>query len=805
MTAIKGVIRSVSIKRADVDFSLATADGGLREVVDYDWPAPPYFSADPAITGVAQVGETLTGVDGIVVNGSVTARAWLRDGVAISGATGSTYTLVAPDDVGAVITFRNTATGAGGSVVATSAGTDPVAAEDAALTSVAADGWQATVPSPTDLSLSSVSVDRAGFDATGTAATLNETLYLTKRVRQAYPNEASFTADQVAANDYIMAADTVAGAVNNSTKVSPKPIANWVMPSRLTVGDEIEWEISAFHYFGIASVWVRANDGTNQTDWQVVSTTSVSSYVEDPVPVLVYRNRLSVTGIADPAQAWLEAQVFPRVGTSASVLKSEDLQTAGKTHRAFTRRYFRRDTTLAATFPKVYVASTGNDTTGVCSTDDATALASPCLTWAGAWAKARATFPTGAGALDNLHIYIVDAVNTGTLVFNTYQQDIGAVITTRASGTSRAAAALTMTAAMRTYCATTGVTNAESAFIFKDMSFIAGGAFAFQGETARRMFCQFWNVNFDCGGFNHAAAMRNNAHLQFFGVAMTNMGANGPFGITNATTQMRGMRGVSGNHNNTTPDGWLTIGCEIIGTNAPALFDASEDGHIWAFNKYLERSGSAIPIHYRRSTAGDLGSVAIVQNLIEHSGTGTQGSIRISADAATTGAAGDNGNITHAVIIHNTVAGDDNYGRANIAYDEHDTNARTHDFIRCVGNNFHTINTKGDVFDLNGTRTGNFPFVHGVGCEGNFTELATVFPQDYAGIGTVIGGGDPLFTNDQSVTVTGGVPTAGTPPGDYTLQAGSPARDLFSKYLLSHDIAGNARPTSGTVDAGAYA
>ena len=47
----------------------------------------PAFTVAPSITGTAQVGQTLTGASGTVRNGSVSARRWLRGGVANAGAT----------------------------------------------------------------------------------------------------------------------------------------------------------------------------------------------------------------------------------------------------------------------------------------------------------------------------------------------------------------------------------------------------------------------------------------------------------------------------------------------------------------------------------------------------------------------------------------------------------------------------------------------------------------------------------------------------------------------------------------------
>lgn len=71
----------------------------------------PTFTAQPSIAGVAKNGEMLTGTPGTVANGAVSAQQWLRGAVAIAGATNATYVVQAAD-IGALITFRVTATNA---------------------------------------------------------------------------------------------------------------------------------------------------------------------------------------------------------------------------------------------------------------------------------------------------------------------------------------------------------------------------------------------------------------------------------------------------------------------------------------------------------------------------------------------------------------------------------------------------------------------------------------------------------------------------------------------------------------------
>lgn len=87
----------------------------------------PVCSVSPAITGTATEGQTLSCSTGTWSNTPDTySRQWNRSGVAISGATSSTYELTA-DDVGATITCTVKATNLGVSAVAISAATAAIA------------------------------------------------------------------------------------------------------------------------------------------------------------------------------------------------------------------------------------------------------------------------------------------------------------------------------------------------------------------------------------------------------------------------------------------------------------------------------------------------------------------------------------------------------------------------------------------------------------------------------------------------------------------------------------------------------
>lgn len=86
----------------------------------------PINSVLPAITGTPTQGQTLTVSNGTWTNSPTYARQWKRAGEPITGATATTYNLVA-DDAGSVITCTVTATNAGVSTQATSLPTDTIA------------------------------------------------------------------------------------------------------------------------------------------------------------------------------------------------------------------------------------------------------------------------------------------------------------------------------------------------------------------------------------------------------------------------------------------------------------------------------------------------------------------------------------------------------------------------------------------------------------------------------------------------------------------------------------------------------
>jgi hypothetical protein len=335
----------------------------------------------------------------------------------------------------------------------------------------------------------------------------------------------------------------------------------------------------------------------------------------------------------------------------------------------------------------------------------------------------------------------------------------------------------------------------EGSLIFRDLSFVrTAAAHTFNGISTNRLYVQFINCNFDFAGFT--GTMRNNSDLSFYGCDFTNYNNNVSF---STGLYIRVLRGNSGNLAGLSYTHWNTCGNSFTNPNIGSYPHRDVDGLIIYNNSLLNYAAANGAIGIFGATAGgNVGAFAVVQNLIERTGSTSFPSITFSADAA-------NGNVVHGVVHHNTVAGDGIYSRFNWLYDDTPATARFHKLFSAVGNIGPELNTKSDLFMDDGTRQGNWAFNFGVGVNGNYTEdgVPADFDQDYGGIGSVLANGDVLFTDDKAVTASG--PTAGAGGGTYTLQSGSPARDIVTRRVLTYDITGAARPTSGTIDAGAYA
>jgi hypothetical protein len=789
-------------------------------------PTPtPSFTANPSFTGTPTVGQPVSSLaftDGTVANGSVTSRAYLLAGTAVA----LSYVFQA-GDVGASFVFQNTGTGG----ITASSTPVTVAAAGAAVSAINAEGWSAewatgTPPTFTpETAPQTFAVSRPGFDATGSATNYNEARTFLVRKRQPYPNTTQPTAATVGLDDYVYATDVIPGVTNNSTEVSPKPIAAWVSPDRLLVGNAIHVEAVAFHRDmrsnrQVACVVFTATDGTNTVSQTVASTVLSSSVtgawaVEDAIPFEVYAADLDVTSLAT-GLVTVNAKVYPFVGNVASVLDSSTSTVA----REFSPRYFLRNVSRAANPPLAYIASTGSDATGVWSTTAATAAATPFLTVKGAIDavndSTRGTPATG-GIVDGCRMRLVDAVGWGANVTAAKTQNVAALIIERAPGTTRANANVTLPGASGVNFSTAGLVSpiTETTIYLYDCTLKKSADQGISGVGQART----WNMTYDHTNGSISAFNGANVAAYTYGITVINNTAGSAFSASTGK-EWRLQRGLTADLNNAAYEVWRTFGCALTragsGTNRTNVA-GTVPGPMWFNNKFINPSGGATQIRSAATNAGDIIEGTVIwQNLME---------VQYAVDRNTVGLSNDNsnGSTTHSVVGLNTIIGFGVLGRSNLFYDESTgTNRRTHKLHRVVGELAASVNTKGGEFvganQANPTeapfRNGNHPYSHGVAVEGFFTQFASAdggvtgsaFSPVYPGLRASFSTSqtvrnDPLFVNYQGTTSG---PTAGAGGGDYHLQSGSSARGRVQTKGSRYDLGGALRPTTGLDASGAY-
>jgi hypothetical protein len=655
------------------------------------------------------------------------------------------------------------------------------------LSTVAASGWAGEMTVPADLALASVALSRQGFDASGAAVTLGGSVLTTKRVRLPFPNQATLSANGVALSDYVYATDSITGVANGSTETSPKPVAAWGLVDRKIVGNTLTLEVIAFHRNAqagqpVAAVEFRATDGT-ATVTAVVSAMTISPEPTLGGTVLVYRAALDISALADATTITANARVFPHIGGAAAVLDSADSSDT----RGFAPRLYRKNVSRAVSPPLVHVAAGGNDTTGYVGTDAALAAASPCLTVTGAINRARTVLGTATGSLDGLRVRLTEGtwVLSASPTANTLNSGAEAVIEPAP-----------------------GAAKANTIYEFGAANLAPGvNQLRHRGLTVRRMgafypynttgYCSFddcvLDFNGNTGAVTGAATVLHFVNTAFQGLAGSVLNAGTPIIAT-----VRGCSGAfaSGQQVET----FKIIGCAFTGSLRSAWGARSPSGGIIAYNSFLN-GGSASGNSFGVTSAALIDGFAIVQNVFEWTSATSNPMAWLKADGSVAGT-------RHMLFWHNTLAGFNDHGRSNILYNEGAT-AQSHTLASFIGNVHVQANTKHDVFMSDGTRTGGWAYLHGVGCRGEFTRYRDAgsgsFAQDYAGLDASIGtvssgaGNDPLFTDYRGTTTAA---AAGAGGGTYTLQGGSPARARVAASPLPFDLAGAAR--SGTVAAGAY-
>ncbi|SHF67860.1 hypothetical protein SAMN05444339_11049 [Loktanella atrilutea] len=682
------------------------------------------------------------------------------------------------------VTYTNAAGSASSAFSVTVAAAVPV-------TAIGASGWKATYPAPPtfapDTAPQTLTVARAGFDAQAAPATITDALTLTKRIRKPYPDQATLTADQVALSDYIYATDAVPGVANNSLAVSPKPIANWILPDRRVVGNTLLLRVSAWHRDmrnreQVAAVKFIATDGT-RTVSQVVSVSTLVGLGSYAHPVTAYECNLDISTLDDNAAITVNAEVYPHFGAAASVLS-----TAGTTaYREFRPQTYLKNVALAANPIYVYVAATGGDNaTAAVSTNAATAKAAPCATVGGAISRAYEV----NGRLDGVEIRLGEGTHTLSSGSSNAGrvQEIGELVITRDPAVARANV-IVKYGSFIPYLGAAG-----SWWKFRDICVGKTNNAGFRGTAASPAYVVYEKVTTVDLGFKNEIISTADTYASLIEVD----GIKPPVFVgvyPNLAMTIGCTAEITG-----AVDPWCLMGCAFspITGVLTHVGNASSPGAIIAFNSFKVNSNDINGLYEARSRQ------VFACNVCENTNKSLGANLRVSADAATY-------DTSHVILVHNTFTGYGSAHRWNVFYDDTNGLNRTHELMAVKGNISSQINTKSDLFKSDGTRQGNWPYMFGVGCDGEFSQfidaqgfgLGSSFAQNYPGLTASIGTSDtvrndPLFVDYRGATAADG----GTGGGNYALQSTSPAKNRV-KPVLRFDLAGNTR-SAVKASAGAY-
>ena len=107
---------------------------------------------------------------------------------------------------------------------------------DPSIVAVGSEGWRATYASPGVFDPVGdprpLVVERPGHASTGLSSTVTDVLTVMSRVREPWPNDQTWTTDDVALSDMVYAGDAILGVANNSTRTYHKPQAVWLNHDR---------------------------------------------------------------------------------------------------------------------------------------------------------------------------------------------------------------------------------------------------------------------------------------------------------------------------------------------------------------------------------------------------------------------------------------------------------------------------------------------------------------------------------------------------------------------------------------------
>ncbi len=665
-------------------------------------------------------------------------------------------------------------------------------------------------------------VSRKGFDRQGNATVHNDKITITRRRGDIAPNQDQDTEFGVAFDEWLLATDTVFGFENNSVLVSEKPTVRWAMVDQIVIGNSLYWEVVVFHHGArdgqmVPCVKVRATDGGNGIVEEISNDPQPSTWGKDAVPCTVFSGTLDITDLDGPLIT-LNGRAFPWLGDDASVIDSADSDDI----KAFSPRYYRKDVERFNNPPLAYINSAlPNDDAGMWSTDATVAQMARFKTVEGALlaiddqANLAATGGISDGCIirANAGNHELTAPNGATSI----HQQIAALTLTRDPNVPRSDVAYDFGGENFRPRLGTGdsltTPSGEAILRIADVGLRRIGNSNFGqyneagGGPVRPM--RLWLDDVDFDNANYDGAIISGANSCYItGMNITgHSGSSAILGIP-GNSEMRLLRGISGDLAGATYDGWCAIGNAFTRPGNFTLRDETQ-GCVVYCNPLRECDGPTLSLTGAGLIDEVVTGVAIVQNMLEYTGTNSGAAVQVCSNG---------GNSRGAVVVHNTATGFSEFGRWNLLYSGFSSPGKvnqTHVLHLIMGNIMGQLNVKNHRFGpFDPSHIGNMALDHGVGCTGNVSLFAanvieTEHPL-FAGLGSVLHDDDEVmadirFVNFKGTTGANGDAIAGAGGSDLHLQAGSVARATVHKKVISHDLDGTALPDNGPWDAGCFA
>ena len=660
------------------------------------------------------------------------------------------------------------------------------------VSEVKQDGWQAVHTDPDAEAEQMLTVQRPGFDVSGTPNVVDDSVRVTSRIRKPFPNQDSLTDADVALANYIYSGDLIAGVTNNSTRPYPKPIAMWLNHDLEHVKAETHvLRLAVSHAYArnsqpVAAVKFIVSDGVSEVT-QTVSEMDTAYFDASGLTVPHFSANINLSTLEDSVLVTVDAVIYPWVGEPFTVsLDADPYPSPNLT----TLRLWNDYTGSHGTGYAYVNVDNGDDASGVVSFIAEEAALTPFATIPSAVAAIKAFNGTEFGRNNDVGGGIVRLAE-GTHVHGSFKTQGGSVniplVIEAADLTKQATTVLTdggnsIFNGIPTFLKLRNLTLRKTG---ESVVFLDSGA-----NSAENLLIAencIWDAN--ATSYYGAWVYRVGRFIQI----NCAIGAGGDpkqgnsFSTEAIMVTAIGCQGCAGTIT------YHAVGCsdlpeytlrEALGAR-PAM-----TGVFLGWNTFTNGS-TANPIISVSAAIGPRG-FAFVGNIVESWGTAVNAGLRLNADS-------DVSPTQNVILHHNTIVGE----RANLLYLDGTENVDKSAYVNF--NLFSRFNVKGDVFAGQGQNVGNWPVRYKVGWSFNASTDGSNNGGDFnpgSWLGELPSDGelvgiDPMWTTDASHS------GSGTGGGDYTPVDGSLLPVLtVERAAYGFDLFGNAM-TSGQSRIGA--